>query len=1237
MLLSVLGGCIREEVPVEKDVINLEDPEYPSEGKAVINMSFRLPGGLKTKAMADQPNIQSIRVLIFGSSGYLKESLDAESLQHAQVNGDGSTVYSFTVHPSLSDSKNLRVHVIANFDKIIPWDYEETVMNHEAFTTGGDEAYWVRFILPQGITLSKTFSAETQRMEYDYITEGNKKYFLVTPDITAKFSNLPLIRNFAKITVESTTPQLILDHDETMAIINTPDRGSVAPYNKDSLSFISYYDTLSYAHLKAMYNGFSPQGMQFTNTSPDNVPFVTCYKDDQTGDIRGGAYMYERPKPTGGQDAPSYLIIHGTYYPLKDGKTKTDLANHLVNPTAYPENPVDTTNPIEGYYKIDFSDEDGYYAIFRNFRYHIRITSVSKEGASTPATAGATGGTGDISSSASAAALTDISDGYGRIAVSMTEVTYVENKADLEFKYKFIPDIDAGDEIINNYLTTETVSGQPGPVTITINAPNPGNRIIRTTLDEAITNNVTGTDVTSANGTIRVESTTQDAEGYRAFHLSLENPTSTRSEQTITITGRIDEFKTISREIKLILIERQNMTVTCEADEPSTYYPSNYVEQKAGQGINVKIKIPIGLPESMFPLVFDLESDNLSLTPNTAKYPDDNMPVESGKSICDGQTGKSSFHYKKTISYDDYTALTQNNDNTKTIICHFKTNKAESAGKVYVTNEFFNKANAEFKNFTMYSFTGVRFSSYTAGTSANFYCYFYLDGDDPKGANNNIRKITVTLVGCNPQSVSGNSGWAQVDPDAGIYTYDVKTKNEASLALKALASYPNNDTFYKVTITAYDTVDGNNVQVYHETAIASRPQNFYITPDEVDMHVGQSQLLTAVLVPEHTQYSDVTWESSNTSVATVTNGRVYAVGMGQATITARVTNTTLSATCAVTVSPVDVTGVVLDKNSIRIGVNKTYTLNATVTPTNATNKNVTWSSSDPSIATVNANGVVTGVALGTTVITVTSVADNTKTATCTVNVVPTPVEGVSLNKTSTTLLILNPNNMPTEQLTATITPANAENKNVTWTSSNTAVATVSSTGLVTAVAPGTATITVLTEDGGYTASCQVRVIKTYYSVNLNASNTYGWTDSSITPDSNSYYSYQSDNYHQANSLATMSVTVVGYTEFTVYIRSNAESTYDYMVVRNLDAAAFTSYNNVSTSGVKDHTSGRQNTNNGTSLSHYRTVTFTTSDGLTADDTPHTFYIQYKKDSSVDTNEDRGYVLIPKSYTREQDL
>ena len=145
------------------------------------------------------------------------------------------------------------------------------------------------------------------------------------------------------------------------------------------------------------------------------------------------------------------------------------------------------------------------------------------------------------------------------------------------------------------------------------------------------------------------------------------------------------------------------------------------------------------------------------------------------------------------------------------------------------------------------------------------------------------------------------------------------------------------------------------------------------------------------------------------------------------------------------------------------------TLTATVNPSNATNKNVTWSSSDNAVATVD-NGKVTAVKAGTATITVTT-EDGNKTATCkvTVKAKTYPVESVTLDKTEAELT-------EGEQttLTATVNPSNATNKNVTWSSSDNAVATVDN-GKVTAVKAGTATITVTTEDGNKTATCKVTV------------------------------------------------------------------------------------------------------------------------------------------------------------------
>ena len=144
---------------------------------------------------------------------------------------------------------------------------------------------------------------------------------------------------------------------------------------------------------------------------------------------------------------------------------------------------------------------------------------------------------------------------------------------------------------------------------------------------------------------------------------------------------------------------------------------------------------------------------------------------------------------------------------------------------------------------------------------------------------------------------------------------------------------------------------------------------------------------------------------------------------------------------------------------------------ATVLPSNATDKSISWSSSNTGIATVDNNGKVTAVAAGSAVITVTT-TDGGKTATCTVTVTnpAIPVQSVSLDKTSLSL-----NVGENSTLLATVLPANADNKAVTWSSSNTAIATVDASGKVTAVAAGSAVITVTTTDGGKTATCTVTV------------------------------------------------------------------------------------------------------------------------------------------------------------------
>ena len=168
------------------------------------------------------------------------------------------------------------------------------------------------------------------------------------------------------------------------------------------------------------------------------------------------------------------------------------------------------------------------------------------------------------------------------------------------------------------------------------------------------------------------------------------------------------------------------------------------------------------------------------------------------------------------------------------------------------------------------------------------------------------------------------------------------------------------------------------------------------------------------------------------------------------------------------VETVSVTGVALNKTTVALTVNQTETLTATITPANATNKNVTWSASGDGVVSV-VDGLVRALKPGTSTVTATTV-DGGYTANCevTVSAATVAVTGVTLNKASLSLTVGD-----SETLTATVAPSDATNKNVTWSVTGDAV-TVNN-GTVTAAKAGNATVTVTTVDGGFTANCAVTV------------------------------------------------------------------------------------------------------------------------------------------------------------------
>ncbi|MEG1876777.1 MAG: Ig-like domain-containing protein, partial [Lachnospiraceae bacterium] len=250
-----------------------------------------------------------------------------------------------------------------------------------------------------------------------------------------------------------------------------------------------------------------------------------------------------------------------------------------------------------------------------------------------------------------------------------------------------------------------------------------------------------------------------------------------------------------------------------------------------------------------------------------------------------------------------------------------------------------------------------------------------------------------------------------------------------------------------------------------------------LSSSSVSLKVGEESSLSASVQPDNASDKSVSYSSSNTAAATVDNsGKVKGVAAGTATITVTTTEGSKTATCSVTVTEaaVAVTGISLDQTACTLEPSKTAQLTATIAPTNATKQDVTWTSKDPSIATVDTAGKVTAVAAGNTTITVTT-TDGSKTASCAVTVAAAtvPASKITLNKATLALSL-----QAAETLVATIEPSTATNKIVKWSSSNTGIATVDAAGKVTAVGKGIAKITAATEDGKLNATCEVTVTST---------------------------------------------------------------------------------------------------------------------------------------------------------------
>lgn len=281
-----------------------------------------------------------------------------------------------------------------------------------------------------------------------------------------------------------------------------------------------------------------------------------------------------------------------------------------------------------------------------------------------------------------------------------------------------------------------------------------------------------------------------------------------------------------------------------------------------------------------------------------------------------------------------------------------------------------------------------------------------------------------------------------------------------------------------VTVTSEDGGHTASCQITVQTAIVSA-EGIAISQKAIGLYIGEQYTLSAAVYPEGVSNPNYSWSVDDPAVVSVDNGLVTALAQGTAVVTVTAEDGGHTAGCEITVHPVAVTGVALNKDSLEftLGGTVSETLSAVVSPDNATDKSLSWASSNPAVATV-ADGTVTAVAAGECVITVTSGSNSSLSDSCSVKVNPQPVvpvavSGVSLDKTALEFTLGTSGLF--YDLTATVSPSDATDKALYWSSSNEAVATVGPNGEVTPVGAGDCVITATSRDGGKQAICNVKV------------------------------------------------------------------------------------------------------------------------------------------------------------------
>lgn len=746
-LATLICSCVKE-IPAPAPV-NPED-EIGVERDGKVTLGFNVDLGEEktagTKALSETPTIQNIYVAVFDATGYkLSEYVKANPITPATTNEDK---YQFTIQLKVSD-KPRTLHFIANGPEVLRFGTEQEVIGELYSMYNADEsdeysrkdAYW-------------------QRLEFTKIAprpegadDGSKDWQDYNAMVT-KLSDLKLIRNFSKVTLskaDAVTNFVI----QGMWFVNYPDRGSIAPYNRNTGKFGTDLSDLpggtkrtkNYLDYDNMAGIEDPKQGNYQGFTLASTNFITPDLSDESemiaaSDNTVSGYVYEREKAL---TSPMYLIVKGTY-------TDTEHIDHT------------------SYYKIAMQDQNGnHYAMLRNFNYNVQILSVSSAGYSSAADALAGVPAGDISMNIDFKDLPNISDGNARLTVNATKLFVIPsdgNTGSVEILYKYEPDItNHADTGIGNELVIEDpenpVKNRPY-VTITQDASGSTGDVIESLAYEycyynstdskyyKVTINETGTKTSTL-----ISKSEFDGNGH--IIINSTEAGATPKTQSITITGKKwadGRYRTITRTIQLVLRDALELslsaspntgTYTDDTDPEHPTYNAAYVLGQTGQPVVVHIGIDQDLPSSMFPLYFKVSPRAKSLTPDNDHASEQELPVRYGTDA----TGHPTYWFEKAISWTEYEGNTNIVNGKKQFNVYFKTILANNQTLIDISNDYFVPGTVAVVNYTPKTFSGLAFngSTHKVAQSENFsYTMSAVPADG---------KVTIAMKGIEPASMTG--------------------------------------------------------------------------------------------------------------------------------------------------------------------------------------------------------------------------------------------------------------------------------------------------------------------------------------------------------------------------------------------------------------------------------------------------------------------------------------------------